>query len=177
MVESNSTTLFIFLKKSPNNNGLTQFRSEKMVYKILLPTDGSEASERAGEYAISEANLSGANIIVLNVIDMDYLNSIPQSDLREKLDEELREDGKRAVEKFKTKIEEEKCSGNCKNIKLIPLIKKGKPEDVILETAKEENVDQIIMGKSGKHGLERFLMGSTTERVVRDAKIPVNIIS
>ncbi len=148
-----------------------------MVYKILLPTDGSEASERAGEYAISEASLSGADIIVLNVIDMDYLNSIPQSDLREKLDEELREEGKRAVEKFKNKIEEEECAGNCKNIKFVPMIKKGKPEDVILETAKEEKVDQIIMGKSGKHGLERFLMGSTTERVVREAKIPVNIIS
>ncbi len=148
-----------------------------MFKKILLPTDGSEASERAGEYAISTADLSGADIIVLNVIDMDYLNSIPQTDLREKLDEELREEGKEAVEKFEKRIEEEECAGNCKNINLITMIKKGKPEEVILETAKEENVDQIIMGKSGKHGLERFLMGSTTERVVREAKIPVNIIS
>lgn len=57
------------------------------------------------------------------------------------------------------------------------MIRKGKPEDVILKTAEEEGVDQIIMGKSGKHGLERFIMGSTTERVVRKAKIPVNIIS
>lgn len=148
-----------------------------MAYKILLPTDGSEASERAGEYAISEASLSGADIIVLNVIDMDYLNSLPQRDLREKLDEELREEGKRAVEKFEKKIEEEQCAGNCKNINLITMIKKGKPEEVILQTAKEENVDQIIMGKSGKHGLERFFLGSTTERVVRKAKVPVNIIS
>ncbi|EKQ51312.1 MAG: universal stress protein UspA-like protein [Methanobacterium sp. Maddingley MBC34] len=148
-----------------------------MFKKILLPTDGSEASERAGEYAISAADLSGADIIVLNVIDTDYLNSLPQKDLREKLDEQLREEGKEAVEKFKKKIEEEKCSGNCKNINLITMIKKGKPEDVILETAVEEGVDQIIMGKSGKHGFEKFLMGSTTERVVRRAKIPVNIIS
>lgn len=148
-----------------------------MVYKILLPTDGSEASERAGEYAISEASLGSADIIVLNVIDMDYLNSLPQSDLREKLDEELREEGKKAVEKFEKKIEEEKCEGSCKNIKLITMIKKGKPEDVILQTVEEEGIDQIIMGKSGKHGLERFLMGSTTERVIRKAKVPVNIIS
>ncbi|NYB51081.1 MAG: universal stress protein [Methanobacteriaceae archaeon] len=148
-----------------------------MVYKILLPTDGSKSSERAGEYAISEASLSGADIIVLNVIDMDYLNSLPQSDLREKLDEELLAEGKKAVEKFKTRIEKEQCKGNCKNVNLITMIKKGKPEEVILKTAKEENVDQIIMGKSGKHGLERFLMGSVTERVVRDSKIPVNIIA
>ena len=147
------------------------------MFKILLPTDGSEASKRAGEYAISTADLSGADIIVLNVIDTDYLNSLPQKDLREKLDEQLREEGKEAVEKFKNKIEAEKCAGNCKKINLITLIKQGKPEDVILETAEEEGVDQIIMGKSGKHGLERFILGSTTERVVRTSKIPVSIIS
>lgn len=148
-----------------------------MVKKKLLPTDGSEASQKAGEYAISVAELTGANIIVLNVIDMDYLNSIPQRDLREKLDEEMREEGKSAVEKFENKIEAEKYSGNCKNINIVTMIKKGKPEKVILETAEEENVDEIIMGKSGKHGLEKFFVGSTTERVVRGAKIPVHVIS
>jgi nucleotide-binding universal stress UspA family protein len=149
----------------------------KMVYKILLPTDGSEASKRAGEYAISESELSGAKIIVLHVIDMDYLKSLPQSDLQEKLEEEMREEGKKAVDKFKERLEKEKCQGNCKNINLRTMIKKGKPEDVILKTAEEEGVDQIIMGKSGKHGLERFIMGSTTEKVIKKAKIPVNIIS
>jgi nucleotide-binding universal stress UspA family protein len=148
-----------------------------MYQKILLPTDGSEASQRAGEYAISTANLSGADIIVLNVIDTDYLNSLPQQDLREKIDEQLREEGKEAVKKFEKKIEDEQCAGNCKNIKLITMIKKGKPEEVILKTADEENVDQIIMGKSGKHGIEKFIVGSTTERVIRRAKVPVNVIS
>ena len=40
-----------------------------MQKRILLPTDGSENAERAGEYAISLADLNGADIIVLNVID------------------------------------------------------------------------------------------------------------
>lgn len=85
-------------------------RGLKMVYKILLPTDGSEASKRAGEYAISESELSGAEIIVLHVIDMDYLKSLPQSDLQEKLEEEMREEGKKAVAKFKERLEKEKMS-------------------------------------------------------------------
>ena len=80
-----------------------------MFKKILLPTDGSEASERAGQYAISTANSDGADIIILNVIDTNYLNSLSQNDLREKLDEELREAGKKSVEKFKKKIEEKVC--------------------------------------------------------------------
>jgi nucleotide-binding universal stress UspA family protein len=145
--------------------------------KILLPTDGSEASERAGEYAINSADLDGADVIVLHVIDTYYLNSLPQRDLREKLDKEFRKEGKEVVEKFEKKIEDEQCSGNCKNIKLITMIKEGKPEDIILKTADQLGVDHIVMGKSGKHGLEKFIVGSTTERVVRGAKVPVNVIA
>ena len=147
-----------------------------MFKKILVPTDGSKSSERAGEYAISVADLNSADIILLNVVNTDYLNALPQRDLSEKIDEGLRDEAKEIVEKFKKKIEDEKCSGNCKNINWISIIRPGKPEDVILEVADDENVDQIIMGKSGKNSIERFLLGSTTERVVRETKVPVNVI-
>jgi nucleotide-binding universal stress UspA family protein len=146
-----------------------------MYQKILLPINNSGSAERAGEYAIM-SSMAGADIIVLNVIDTNYLNSIAQSDLRDKLDQEFREEGKEAVERYEKKIEDEKCSGNCKNIKLITMIKEGKPEEVILKTAEEEEVDQIIMGKSGKDKIERFFVGSTTERVIRGAKVPVSVI-
>ncbi|UTB32933.1 MAG: universal stress protein [Methanobacterium sp. ERen5] len=145
--------------------------------KILLPTDGSKNSEKAGEYAISLADISGADIVVLNVIDTYYLNALPQRDLRKSLEEELRADGKKAVENFKAKLEESQCEGYCKNIKFSVLIKKGKPSEVILKTIAEEDVDQVIMGKSGKHGIEQILLGQTTERVVRESKVPVNVIS
>ena len=56
------------------------------------------------------------------------------------------------------------------------MIKEGKPADIILKTIDEENVDQVIMGKNGKHGLERFLLGKTADKVVRNAKVPVNVI-
>lgn len=147
-----------------------------MFKKILVPTDGSEPSERAGEYAISVADLNSADIILLNVINTDYLDALSQKDLSEKIDEGLREEAKEIVEKFKKKIEDEKCNGNCKNINWISIIRPGKPEDVILEVAEDENVDQIIMGKSGKNAIERFLLGSTTERVVREASVTVNVI-
>ena len=147
-----------------------------MYKKILLPIDSSEQSEKAAEYAIQTADVDGADIIVLNVIDTYYLKSIPQRDLREKLDEQFREEGKEAVEKFEKKLEDEQCAGKCKNINLINVIKEGKPYDVILKTADELGVDHIIMGKSGKHGLEKFVVGSTTERVLKGAKVPVNVI-
>lgn len=145
--------------------------------RILVPTDGSENAIKAGEYAISLADLSGADIIVLNVIDTYYLESIPQPDIRESVDEELRADVKKAVERFEEEIEENKCNGTCQNINFKILIKEGKPAEVILKTIDEENIDQVIMGKSGKHGLERFLLGQTTNNVVKEAKVPVNVIS
>jgi len=144
--------------------------------KILLPINDSGPAERAGEYAISIAGLDDTDVIVLNVIDTYYLNSLPQSDLRETLDNEFREEGKEAVDNYSKKIADEKCAGNCKNIKLITKIQEGKPEDVILKVADREKVDQIIMGKSSKDKLERFFVGSTTERVVRGAKIPVTVV-
>ena len=145
--------------------------------RILVPTDGSGNAERAGEYAISLADLSGADIIVLNVIDTYYLASIVQPDVRESVDEELRTSVKKAVERFEAKIEENKCNGKCQNVKFKILIKEGKPVDVILKTIDEEEIDQVIIGKSGKHGLERFLLGNTTERVLKEAKVSVNVIS
>ena len=143
----------------------------------MLTTDGSENAERAGEYAISLADLNDADIIVLNVIDTYYLSSIIQPDVRESVDEELRASVKRSVEKFEAKIEEKKCNDKCQNVNFKILIKEGKPADVILKTIDEEGIDQVIMGKSGKHGLERFLLGNTTERVIKEAKVPVNVIA
>jgi nucleotide-binding universal stress UspA family protein len=145
--------------------------------KILLPTDGSKNSERAGEYAIAHADITGDEIVVLHVIDTDYLNSIPQPDVRNDLDKELRADGKKAVETFKSQLEESQCNGKCQNIEFKVLVKEGKPADTILKTIDEEGIDQVIIGKSGKHGLERFLLGKTSDKVVKAAKVPVNVIS
>lgn len=147
-----------------------------MQKKILLAVNNSGSAERAGEYAIDLSGLEGADIIVLNVIDTYYLNSLPQRDLREKLDKEFREEGKDAVERYEKKIEDKKCDGICKNVKLITMIKEGKPEDVILKTAEEENVDEIVIGKSEKAKMEKFFVGSTAERVVREATVPVSVV-
>jgi len=123
------------------------------------------------------ADVGGQDIIVLYVIDTSYLNALPQRDLREQLSDELRKEGEEAVEKFKKRLEESQCEGYCKNINLITMIKEGKPADVILKTADEENVDLITMGKSGKNGLEKLILGNTTERVVRGAKVPVHVVA
>lgn len=143
--------------------------------KILLPTDGSENAHRAAEYAITAADL-GSDIILLYVIDTDHLNALSQQDLREKLEQRLREDGKRFITNFKQQIEDAKCQGYCKHVNLLTLIREGKPEEVILKTIQEEDIDQIIIGKSSKSSLEKYFVGSITKNLAKKANVPVKII-
>ncbi len=121
--------------------------------------------------------LNGADILVLYIIDTDYLNSIPQKDLRDQTDKDLREEGKKAIEKFDEKIEEKQCEGKCKLLNITNLIKEGKPADMILKTIEEESIDQVVMGKSDKHGMEKFVTGNTAETVLKKVKVPINMIS
>jgi nucleotide-binding universal stress UspA family protein len=144
--------------------------------KVLLPTDGSEYSEKAGKHAIWIADKSFAEIIVLYVVDPYYLRALPQPDLRKTLDKELTEEGKNAINKFSEELEKNQCNGFCKNVKLTTKIKKGKPEEEILKIIEEENIDLIVMSSSGKHALHKFLEGSVTERVVRSSKCSVLIV-
>jgi len=144
--------------------------------KLLLPTDGSEYSEKAGEHAIWIADKSFAEIIVLYVVDTHYLRALPQPDLRKTLDKDLREEGKIAVNKFSEELEKDQCNGFCKNVKLTTEFKKGKPAEEILKIIEEKNIDLVVMSASGKHALHKFLEGSVTESVVRSAKCSVLVV-
>ena len=55
----------------------------------------------------------------------------------------------------------------------VPVLSEGFPTDAILELATAESVDLIVMGTHGRRGLDRFMLGSVTERVVRKAACPV----
>jgi len=144
--------------------------------KILLPTNGSENAHKAGEYAISESAL-GADIIILYVIDTDYLDALSQEDLKEKLRMKLRKEGEEVINNYKTRIEDSQCQGYCKNVNLITAIKEGNIAEVIIKTIEEENIDQVIIGKSNKSSLETYLLENITKKVAKTAKIPVKVIS
>ncbi len=148
-----------------------------MFNKILLPTDGSEAAERAEEYAISLADVSGGDIIVLYDIDTSYLKTLAEKDTIDQVEQDMRKEGEEVVERFKKKFVESQFNGQCKNVNVISLIKKGKPVNVILKTAEEQKVELIAMGKSGKDCQEKLILGNITERVIREAKVPVHVIA
>ncbi|OPY27228.1 MAG: Universal stress protein [Methanobacterium sp. PtaU1.Bin242] len=145
-----------------------------MYKKILLPTDGSKYAEKAAKHAIWIASHSSAEVIALNVVDTSSLVGLPAEDLTVRVTEILKEEGQKSLETITNIMEQlEKEKGLKTDVKIISISKEGSPADVILKTVEEEDVDLIVMGTSGKHGLDRFLLGSVTEKVVRSAKCPV----
>ena len=144
-----------------------------MYQKILLPTDGSKFAEKAAKHAIWIASRSGAEIIVLNVIETSSLVGLPAEDLIVKIKEMLKEEGRRSLERISEMITQSEDESKIKDLKITLTTEEGSPADSILKTIENENIDLVVMGTSGKHGLDRFLLGSVTEKVVRSSTCPV----
>ncbi len=148
-----------------------------MYKKILLPTDGSEYANKAARHAIWLARLNGAELMVLNVIETSSLVGLPAEDLIVRIKEMLKEEGRKSLEKISDILKETEIEDECqREVKLTLSTKEGSPSDIIINTVKEEGVDLIVMGTSGKHGLDRFLLGSVTENVVRSSQCPVLVV-
>lgn len=147
-----------------------------MYEKILLPTDGSENAKRAAKHAVQLGSKSGAEIIVLNVIETPRLTGIRAADKAE-LRNKLEQEGQKAFNDVSNILMEIKNGGKCqKDVKLNLMFKEGSPSDTILKTIGEENIDLVVMGTSGKHGLNRFLLGSVAENTMRSAPCPVLVV-
>ena len=139
------------------------------IQKILVPTDGSDYSMRAAEYAISIAKALSAQILVVFVIDEIVLEQIAKSTERERVEKELKEDGQRYVNYAVGLAEKE-------GVKASSLIANGRPFEQIVHMAKGLNTDLIVMGTYGRRGADRILLGSVAERVIEFAPCPVLVI-
>lgn len=153
-----------------------------MYNKILLPIDGSENSKKAAKHAIDITDANNGEITVLFVIEPNYpsLPVLPIATLPSPDDtyyDELREEGNKIIEEFEVEIEKSQLGGRCQNINFNTIIREGKAHIEILETMKEGDYDLLVMGASGRHStIDRIALGSVTERVIRESKIPVMVI-
>lgn len=139
-----------------------------MYKKILVPTDGSEFAKKAQKHALFLAKVSGAEIIAVSVTENNFVNGLPLDDEIYQLNQILNERSEENLKEF-DKLNED-------DLKITHVIREGSPAKVILEVAKEENIDLIVMGSSGKSGFDRFIMGSVADKVVNSAKCAVLII-
>ena len=139
-----------------------------MYKKILVPTDGSEFAKKAQKHALFLAKVSGAEIIAVSVTENNFVNGLPLDDEIYQLNQILNERSEDNLKEF-DKLNED-------DLKITHVIREGSPARVILEVAKEEDVDLIVMGSSGKSGFDRFIMGSVADKVVNSAKCAVLVV-
>jgi nucleotide-binding universal stress UspA family protein len=135
-----------------------------MYERILLPTDGSTATERAVEHAVDLARKYDATIHALYVIDAGMYSSLEAG--ADIVIDALEDEGEAAVESVERAAAEA-------GVEVETTVTSGTAHQTILDYAEEADVDLIVMGTHGRTGLNRYLLGSVTERVVRTAEVPV----
>lgn len=132
-----------------------------MVMKILVPTDGSEASDNALEYAAKLAKLYKCELLVLNVVRTDIITTYRGVSVKEKLIEELGEEAKQILGRSTN-------TAKSLGVNAEGIVRQGLPDKEIIALAKErDDIILVVMGAYGKNFIERQVVGSQTERVLR----------
>ncbi|MGE3992411.1 universal stress protein [Pseudorhodoplanes sp.] len=145
-----------------------------MFKTILIPTDGSPLSRKAATGGIALAKATGAKIVGLfaapPATPIIYRDSMPVGYATPREHEAIIE---KIIEKNLGFVERaaSKAGVPCKVIH----VTSDFPDEAILKVAKERKCDLIVMGSHGKSGLRGILVGSVTQKVLNQAKIPVMV--
>lgn len=140
-----------------------------MYDEILLPTDGSSGTVDALEHAITVAGNQDARIHVLYVVDR-RLYTAAAEDSKSEVKQSLEEEAEYALDDARVRIEDEGIECETTSIE-------GIPHSEITDYTEEAAIDLVVMGTHGKTGPERVAnLGSTTERVVQNAEVPVLVV-
>jgi nucleotide-binding universal stress UspA family protein len=138
--------------------------------RVLVPTDFGEAAGTALSYGRALASAFGATLDVLHVTQDMFASSLGV----EMANGPVVLDVQREVDAFARK-ELEQLVGNAGGgppTKTVILTSNG-PAALIVQYAKNQQIDLIVMGTHGRKAVEHFLMGSVAEKVVRTAPCPV----
>ena len=135
-----------------------------MYDRILVPTDGSPGMRSVVTHALGLAEVHDAELHGLYVVDTGSFATLPVEMTWDGMSEMLREEGEVATEEF------ENLAGD---VPTETAILEGNPSDEIVEYAAEHACDTIVMGTHGRGGIDRLLLGSVAERVVRTSTVPV----
>src|SRR5436190_2528440 len=132
--------------------------------KILVPVDFSECSKKALQYAVPFAKQFGAELVLLHMIEptIRWTEVGPIEPLVEHHD--VRPD----IEALKRTVDD--------SVPVRTLVETGLAPNGIVDAAKALDVDLIIISTYGYTGVNRLLLGSTTELVVRGAPCPVLVV-
>jgi nucleotide-binding universal stress UspA family protein len=177
---SNNTVLVLLCLVLQCNSTISWNRGRLMTLNntcqtILIATDGSKCSQNAVLQGMEIAKLLGAKVYALYVFDKNaYIPPTLEAPIYlgsewDFMEETLRQEGDNAI-KYANEV------ARNKGIDFEGVFIEGNPANAILEFAEQNKVNMIVMGTFGKGGLERFLLGSVTDKVVRHSKSSVLVV-
>ncbi len=135
---------------------------------ILLASDLSAASANAEDLAFELASGLGRTLLLVSVIDPRGL-WLPTGGYRQRIDQ-AREGRQAAAQGIVDR-------GRREGVSVRILIWEGDPAESIVEAAIAESVDLIVVGSHQRRGVDRLVMGSVSEQVVRNSPVPVVVAS
>lgn len=147
-----------------------------LIKKILVAIDGSEHADHALIFALDLAEKYSANILLLGVYHPVYISVGVQPNYTST---QATVDYYKELKAYREKVLSEglqKANELKPNLKISTQLKKGRPADTIIETAKEGQFDLIVMGSRGLGGIKQLLLGSVSDRVADQAPCPVLIV-
>jgi nucleotide-binding universal stress UspA family protein len=136
-----------------------------MYDRILVPTDGSPGSRGVIEHAAELAEIHGATLHGLYVVNTASYASFSMESTWEGIGNMLREEGNEALEAVESVVGE--------RVPVETAVLEGSPSRKIVRYAERKECDLIAMGTHGRGGIDRLLLGSVAERVVRSSEVPV----
>lgn len=153
-----------------------------MVKNILVATDGSPRSTKAADAAIMLAQSCSAKLHVLSVVDAGKPRTAMDFDLD--VGEEIKEDNPVIADEWeeeRMKPEQQFVShvtdkASSAGIEAHGIVRLGNPVDEILNAAKENACDMIVMGTHGRGPVATAVMGSIATRVIHDGTTPVLVV-
>jgi len=144
-----------------------------MYTNILVPIDGSPASDRGCREAIAIAQGLGSRLHFINVVDPRLLFAAVTSTVGpQQLLDGWRSDGERLVARA---IADAQAAGVTASA-AVRCDAGMRVCDEILEEARRTEADLIVMGTHGRRGLGRFVIGSDAEQILRTSPTPVLIV-
>lgn len=148
------------------------------LHKILVPIDGSKQSFKAAAHATSLAKLDEKiNLTLLYIIDMNKeVSSFEQVSLGGYIPMELKEKGYKILHELEKELIFMDKEHMLAPHKVHSVVRLGIPAEVIVDTAKAENFDCIVMGSRGLGNLKSIFLGSVSRFVLQNAHCPVCIV-
>ena len=144
-----------------------EIKMAEFIKKILWTTDFSDEAQEALLYADAFAKTFNAEIVALHVVPdispaLYDAALVVKGELAKRL-EYVKEEKQKKFDAMK----------KAKNLEFKALIKEGNAAKKIIETAEEEKVDLIVLGRRGLSAIEKLFIGSVANQVLRSSSVPV----